>query len=214
MATWHVDKGLARLISEWKAAHPGAVVYTIGDDDHKGGPSDHNPEADGSVDAADFMPDRGGVTMADLWELRDGLVRSRDRRFLYAIIGQEIVSSVVAPWTPRPYGGKRHAHLHVSVNDKYESDGSDWKWETMAGREYTFTEMDVRLPNLMVGDEDTVTSYISRAQRILKVEDDGVYGPDTAAAVKKWMTGKTATTTNGTKIGEPEWRSLYALGQG
>lgn len=130
MPTWYVDPGLATLIRQWKALNPGATVYTIGDPDHQGSDSDHNPEADGSVDAGDFMPGNG-VTFADLQTFVNILVHNKDKRIAYIIIGQRIISSTVQPWVWRTYNGNYHGHAHVSVNDKYESDSSDWKLTIM-----------------------------------------------------------------------------------
>jgi len=211
---WHVDKGLAALIAQWKKEHPGAVVGTIGDTSHQAGKSDHNPEADGSVDAGDFMPGKG-VSMDDLRDLAADLVKFRDKRFLYCIIDQRICSSVVDPWNWRPYKGDRHTHLHVSVNDRFETDGSAWKLDQMA-RTLTFRPVSGMLPELRVGDEDIdgKTAYIGRAQRLLGVGADGVYGPRTAVALAKRMAGQKAykpSSTNGGKLYENEWRVLYGL---
>lgn len=127
MVAWYVDKGLAHLIAQWRAEHPGASVGTIGDAAHQGEYSEHNPEADGSVDAADFMVGNG-VTMDMLRELADQLAAHRDKRLLYLIIDQKIFSNNAgqAMWAWRYYDGDYHDHLHVSVNDNYESDGSAW----------------------------------------------------------------------------------------
>lgn len=124
---WYVDPGLAKLISQWKAEHPGAVVGTIGDQAHQVEYSEHNPEADGSVDAGDFMPGNG-VTDADLTQLANALAAHRDKRLLYVIWQQRIFSNNDgdADWAWRHYDYEYHDHVHVSVNDKYETDSSEW----------------------------------------------------------------------------------------
>jgi hypothetical protein len=128
MNDWFVDKGLSRLILQWRARHPGAIVGTIADEFHKP-PSGHIPEEDGSVDAGDFM-EGGSVEQVDLDELAEVLRLSRDPRIAFVIRRQQIFSSTVEPrWGWRPYGGKYHNHTHVEVNDKHETDSSPWNLE-------------------------------------------------------------------------------------
>lgn len=207
---WYLDEGLATLRAEWQRAHPGAVVYTIGDAAHAATVSEHNPEkagklpgADaGEVDAADFM--RGhGVTDAHLQGLFDGLVRSRDPRILYVIYNRVIVSSVTAPWTRRPYRGSNpHTdHVHVSVNDLFDDNESDWHWEALVARTLTMTPVDTELPELlMVGDDDDGWggyNHIGRAQALANwlerslppLDTDGVYGAKTAKKLAKIFGG-------------------------
>lgn len=218
MPVWHVDEGLAVLIAQWKRKHPRATVYTIGDRNHSTDPdvSQHAPEPDGEVDAGDFMTGNG-VTLDDLADLHAQLMAERDRRLLMMIFKRTIVSSVVRPWILRPYGGAYHGHLHVSVNDRHEGDTTPWDLEADV-RDYTMRELPagLKLPELRLGDEDAPgkTAYVRRVQQLLKVDDDGVYGAKTAAALKARMAGATgwkASSTNGTKLYLPEWRVLYAL---
>lgn len=221
---WHVNEGLSVLIDQWKKEHPGAVVYTIADSEHSTDPdvSQHAPEASGEVDAGDFMPGKGGVTMAELRELRDDLRDARDPRLLYLIIDNQIVSSRPVAgypaWAIRPYRGKKHGHLHVSLNDlvnnekPWDIDGKDGD----VAREYTMKPIEGQMPELRLGDEDVPgeTAYIWRAQRLLGVEDDGAYGRVTAAALAKRMAAQKAykpSSSNGTRLQEPEWRVLFAL---
>lgn len=220
---WHVDEGLAVLIGQWKRLQPGAVVYTIGDENHTTG--EHVPEGQGSapgadrgeVDAADFMPGHG-VTPAELVALRHDLLVARDPRLLYLIWHDTIVSSVVQPWVTRKYSGKWHDHLHVSVNDRFDRNTSAWDLEAGVAREYAMMPIPsgVKLPELRVGDEDVPgkTGYIKRVQRLLGVDDDGAYGPVTARALAARMATQTSyrpSSTNGAKLYMPEWRVLYAL---
>lgn len=131
MADWYVDRGLAKLIGQWREAHPGAVVGTIGDPAHQGTDSDHNPEADGSVDAGDFMPG-ASVSQADLDEFAEMLRAHRDPRIAYVIRRQRIFSSTISPWQWRSYSGAYHGHTHVSVNDRHENDTTPWEGFDMA----------------------------------------------------------------------------------
>jgi hypothetical protein len=77
-------------------------------------------------------------------------------------------------------------------------------------------QLDGTIPELRKGQNDPVpgtsTYYITRAQRQMEITDDGDYGTGTAAAVKKLMANDPKrTTTDGSKIGEAEWRRLYGL---
>jgi hypothetical protein len=227
---WYVDEGLTKLIKQWKAEHPGATVYTIGDASHQSHTSEHNPEppggapgADGNeVDAADFMPGNG-VTMNDLRELRNNLIEARDSRLLYTIIDFEIVSSVTQPWKIRRYGGKKHTHLHVSVNDRFDHNTASWDIDgkgEIVPRDYTYKEMPGRVPELAVGDEDAPgkTQNIKRVQAILvhvygaDIEVDGAYGPVTAREVAKVMKADPKRTTgNGGKLHVPEWQRILGV---
>lgn len=130
MPDWYVDKGLATLIRQLKTRFPGIVIGTIGDPDHSSRLSDHNPEADGSVDAADPMLG-SSFTKADAIWLWNTLRRYKDRRIAYIIWDHQIVSSTVSPWVVRTYEGSdpHTGHVHISVNDKHETDASEWKLE-------------------------------------------------------------------------------------
>ena len=229
MATWYLDEGLARFEREWKAAHPGAVVYSIGDSQHSTNPNvtQHAPDWGGSapgddkgeVDAVDVMPGNG-VTAADLDELFEALIRSRDPRILYVIHHDVIVSSVVSPWTKRHYSGEFHDHVHLSVNDKYDANSSDWKWEAM---DWTYTTLSGKLPKMRKGDEDAAHSgwnHVGRAQALINwlehtlppLDADGVYGAKTAQKLAKVMAPlHTKTSTDGSRLEEPEWRTLIGF---
>jgi hypothetical protein len=228
MAGWYVDEGLQTLIRQWRERHPGAVVYTIGDTSHSSDPdvSQHAPDDGGTapgddrgeVDGADFMPGPD-VSMAELVDLRDELVDSRDPRLLLLIIRQQIVSSVVRPWVVRDYGGAYHGHLHVSINDRFDRNTTPWNLGDPV-RDYTYREIAGRLPELRVGDEDQPgrTQYVRRAQGALNavwgadLDVDGVYGTATARALRQAMDGDpNRSSTDGGKLYIPEWRRLFGI---
>lgn len=76
--------------------------------------------------------------------------------------------------------------------------------------------IDGELPLLKQGMSDPVdksgTYWITRAQKLLGIPADGDYGPNTASAVKALMIqDPKRTTTNGSQIGESEWRKLYGI---
>lgn len=208
MATsWHVDKGLGVLIAQVKARYPGIEVGTIGDTAHQGGPSDHNPDGDGSVDAADFMV---GPTFSKsaAEELARLLATNHDQRISYIIWNRRICSRTVSPWSWRSYAGSdpHTGHVHVSVNDLHTTDTSAWD---LWGREYTYQPVaGYALPVLQYGDDDSERDgfdMVRRAQRLLDVDDDGIYGDQTANAVRAAGFG------NGRMIDLPVWIKLSGL---
>jgi hypothetical protein len=234
---WYVDEGVLTLGNEWKKAHPGAVVYYVGDVDHSHTESDHNPEVDGSlpgadlgeVDAADFMINTGGVTHEDLQGLADGLIRSRDPRIAYVIWNRRICSSrkigSVPAWTWRAYTGKSaHTdHVHLSVNDDFDRNTSHWKWEDEVARTLTWSKSTLSMPVHKYGDEDAQFegyNRIARAQAAANwlekanpLDEDGVYGAKTAAKVSRIMSKvEKKSSTNGRVLDLPEWRVLFGLG--
>jgi hypothetical protein len=208
---WYVDKGLGTLIAQVKAKFPGIVVGTIGDASHRteGPSSDHNPEADGSVDAADFMLGKA-FTKANAQWLRDTLCRYRDDRIAYVIWDYHITSSTVSPWDERVYSGNAkdpHTnHVHVSVNDKHENDKTNWK---LMGKAHSYVALDdYSLPILTKGmDDRDYDGYwnVKRAQELLGIKADGVYGNGTQAAVKAEVGG------DGKTIDLATWVKLVGL---
>lgn len=229
---WRVDEGLAKLTTQWRTVHRGAIVYFIGDSNHSTDPdvTQHAPDDGGpapgddlgEVDAGDFMPGNG-VTQPHLRDLWNDLRDSRDPRILYAIYGDEIFSSVVRPWEVREYRGPFHSHVHLSVNDKYNANTDPWN---LGGpdvpRKLEYVDVKTRLPILVKGDEDgDFTGYdqIGRLQALMNwaeranpLELDGVYGAHSAAKLARIMkTAPTRTTPNGTKVALPEYRRLHGF---
>ncbi len=215
MAKWFVTKELAKLIEQWKRKHPGATVYTIGDANHATDPdvSQHAPEADGAVDAGDFMPGKGGVTMAELADLAEDLRASRDSRIQYVIFRQRIFSrSGDNPWQWRPYRGKYHGHVHVSVNDSREGDDADWN---IGGKAPVKMEkIEGKVPVLRKGMSDPIDesgwAHVRRAQRLLGVKVDGDYGKLTAEAVADYRRFA-KIGTDGNVIDAALWAHLFGV---
>jgi hypothetical protein len=103
-----------------------------GDSKHAARKSDHNPEADGTVDAFDLTHDpKGGV---DIQKVCDAIIASKDKRVSYLICNGQITSgnNGPKPWVKRPYTGanKHNHHMHVSVLDAHQDDTSPWKIES------------------------------------------------------------------------------------
>lgn len=232
MAAFTVDEGLSVLIAAWKKKHKGAVVYTIGDDNHSTDPnkSQHAPDwgtsgkpgdTKGEVDAGDFMPGKGGVGFDDLEDLAEQLRLSRDPRILIVIVGRRMFSSYAIngypAWTWRPYSGNYHGHLHVSVNDNFKSNKSPWRMEKPVARKIEYKAIEgAKLPELEFGDDDRAQdgwNHVGRMQALLNfqkpknpIEVDGNYGAKTKAKVREVFPG-----TDGNRVPLASMRSLYGV---
>lgn len=193
--TWRLDYGLRDLIAQWKAQNPGAVVGTIAGGGHVATwpATDHAPDPAHTVDAADFM--RGnGVTDQELDKLADDLRRSEDDRIAYVIWDHMIMSSTIQAWKWRHYNGDdpHTDHVHVSVNETHNDESRPWKIGTP--EKVTMEWIAGTIPVLKQGMSDPIDAtgwyHIQRMQRLLKITDDGDYGPKTTAALKAWLKSK------------------------
>jgi len=98
--------------------------------------SDHRPDyEDGDVSAIDF-----GGSPEFLAEVFESIRLSKDPRVKYAIHNQQIFSSYNhadgAPYTLRPYSGSPHTHhIHISVTDAQQNDGTPWAITTQEEQE-------------------------------------------------------------------------------
>jgi hypothetical protein len=120
-------------------------------------------------------------------------------------------------------------HIHLSVHRKWINSVEAMRamlsilggeplalYEQRQKRTVVMVDISGRLPALQYGDKDPVnasgTSWIKRAQRQLEVGVDGWYASETALAVKNMMAADDdRTSTDGRKIGLPEWRRLYGI---
>jgi hypothetical protein len=110
--------------------------------------------------------------------------------------------------------------MHWEI-DCIEAEAAAFAREIRASeRTVAMAEISGYLPLQQKGDQDQPgkTQWIKRAQAELKhgvgadLRIDGDYGDQTAAALKELMADDSArTTTNGSKIGIPEWRRLYGI---
>ena len=115
---WRLARSLETLRAHINAAHPNRSKIsdgTIGDAAHQATASDHNPNRSGVVTALDITHDPAHGF--DSWKFAEILRINKDPRVKYVISNGRIFSSVVEPWTWRPYtGANKHAHhVHVSV---------------------------------------------------------------------------------------------------
>ena len=134
MPVWKLVPALVTLRSQVNTLAPKrskASDGSVADLAHSKRKSDHNPEADGTVDAFDLTHDpKGGV---DIQKVCDAIIASKDKRVSYLICNGQITSgnNGPKPWVKRPYTGanKHNHHMHVSVLDAHQDDTSPWKIE-------------------------------------------------------------------------------------
>lgn len=170
MIPWHVNEGLAPLITQIKAAHPGIVVGTIGDEAHQQRTSDHNPNSAGRVNAADYMLGPAFPEAAAL-ALLPFLIA--DARTHYVIHDRRIWESENPGWVP--YAGDPHtSHIHHSVKDSAYTDPSPWR--------ITARLLELATPPMTGDDVRTLQRKLGGG-----LDVDGIYGPATAAAVRSYQ---------------------------
>lgn len=124
--SWRVAKAAVKLREQYYALYPKRSRLsdgTIGDQAHKGTPSDHNPNKDGVVTAIDFTHDPANGF--DIAVESQRLVDSGDERIKYIIANSRI-------WEPgkgwRAYAGTNpHTkHMHLSLNARNCDDTREW----------------------------------------------------------------------------------------
>ena len=191
MADWRVAHALEKYRAQINAARPDRKKGddgTIGDAAHASRSSDHNPwvmdGAMGVVTAMDITHDPvGGV---DTYKLADVQHPKKDRRLKYVISNRRIFSSVTSPWTWRPYSGSNphdhHAHVSVQSTKSLYDNTDDWDFGDFFGKapvpQPPSDEVDHAV--LRRGDKGAEVALL---QRLLHIEDDGYFGPNTEAAV-------------------------------
>ncbi|MGV8973637.1 MAG: hypothetical protein ACOH10_15060, partial [Rhodoglobus sp.] len=127
MAAYFLSSSLSTLRGQVNSLWPGrdkASDGWIGDTSHAARASDHNPDADGSVNAFDF--DKDGIDTGALIRAAQS-----DRRTGYVIWSGRI-------WTPaggwRAYVGANghyhHVHISIKHGDTYEDDTTRWALAT------------------------------------------------------------------------------------
>jgi hypothetical protein len=195
MASWYVNRGLAILIAAVKLLFPGITIYTIGDTSHAARKSDHNPNAAGRVNAADFMLGKLFTHVKAIW-LCAWLIQ--DPRTKYVIYNRRIWQN--GKWTDYDGSDPHTNHVHLSVWDNANSNTKPWKLEV---RKVAWLKFDITVPVLQEGDsDDDFEGYrrITRFQKIKGIEADGVWGPATSKALGV------------KKMTEKVYRELFGLG--
>jgi murein L,D-transpeptidase YcbB/YkuD len=189
---WRVAKSLLKFREQINAASPHrnkSSDGTVGDAAHASRSSDHNPWVkDGSmgiVTAMDITHDPG--TGVDTWALAEFLRVQKDPRVKYVISNKRIWSSVSNPYQWRKYTGSNphSSHMHVSVHSTKAHYDSERDWTIQIGKAPPDPD-DVRArPVLKLGSRGDEVRIV---QNILGITVDGIFGPATEAAVKKFQT--------------------------
>ena len=109
---WHLDPHLNSIVDSVKAAHPGIDIGTIGDAAHQKRQSDHNPDANGIVHAADFMIGPH-FTASDARKLADQFASSGDPKIKYVIYDHRIWQN--GSWHAYSGSDPHTSHVHLSV---------------------------------------------------------------------------------------------------
>lgn len=113
MAAWRLARSLETLRDEIRSVYPGTTVWTIGDQSHASGWSDHNPTSSGVVCAIDVLGDKG----LSLAEFAEHLKKTNHRAVKYVIFNRRIWSKALNSQGWRRYSGSNPhtTHVHVSV---------------------------------------------------------------------------------------------------
>lgn len=174
----------------------------IGDAAHSSRKSDHNPNSAGVVCAIDVThdPSNGCNSRTIAESLRNG----RDSRIGYVISAGKIFSSTRSPWIWRTYNGSNghYKHVHVSarqVSSLYDNGAS---WNISGVKDFVEGDRALRL-----GDRGADVAWV---QRVLGINNDGIFGPATEAAVKAFQSSK-GLTADGI-VGTQTWAALRNQG--
>ena len=200
--TWKLSPALVRLRDEINAAYPKrskASDGSIGDTAHSARKSDHNPDGAGwvrAIDVTEWDPGTPNVDGDDVAEaLAEFLRAKKDPRVKYVIWrGRMFASYATAsrrPWTWGPYSGPNghFKHCHVSVvADARGLDAKPWGFSvgaTPAPAAPSGIPHDV-IREGAKGDKVTAIQYtLNFLGHHCTV--DGVWGPNTTAAVKSFQ---------------------------
>ena len=204
---WQVVPSLTRLLIQVDAAYPArhGADGTAAGAGHllKSPKSDHNPDINGDVRAADI----GEVTEDDAFALAEAIRLSRDPRIKYVIHERRMFSSYNHPngkafeW--RSYSGTNGhwSHVHVSVYRINQNDTTPWDIGDGQGSPPPPEEDDMEL----VKAHQTalnVGGFVGVNGRTLSV--DGVLGPNTQYALNSQASA--ASVNNGMTEGYADGR--------
>lgn len=176
--TEHVAASLQVLLGQINRRWPErdkASDGAKGDKAHANRPSDHNPNAQGTICARDFTHDPENGPRGRF--LANALIASRDERIKYIISDGEICSGLGGKhpaWKWRPYTGvnahKKHMHISVRSTPALAESKRDW-------------DLDAYGPL-----DDVVGSTIWLQKKLnkhgYKLKEDGDYGPATQKATR------------------------------
>jgi hypothetical protein len=189
--SWRVAKSLLKLREQINQLSPHrnkSSDGSIGDAKHASRSSDHNPHVKdgkmGIVTAIDITHDPG--TGVDTWALAEFMRTQKDPRIKYCISNKRIFSSISNPWEWRKYSGSNphSSHFHVSVHGSKALYDSEAAWAIKIGTVPPDPDDIALRPVLKLGDQREEVRIV---QGILGIKVDGIFGPATEAAVKKFQ---------------------------
>ena len=224
MDSWRLAKSIARLRSEVLAAYPGTTFWTIGDQSHQSGWSDHNPnECCDVVCAADIKGD-GGL---DLDDFVRHLITNPHPNLRYVIHKRKIYQRKHG-WKAEVYTGpSAHAdHVHVSSGNgpdgrstsNYDSTASwgiaeidDDPAPTPPKPSQPTTKLGDKMPTTKRGNRGHAVKVLQATLGIWgwKVSVDGIFGPQTEKALKAFQ-NKHASPVDGI-AGPITWNALLGI---
>lgn len=108
---WRLARSLDVLRDEVRSRSPGTTFWTIGDEDHQNGHSDHNPSVRGNVVCAADILDDGGMDLDWFAEA----IRTCGHPDLDYVIWRDRIADAGRSW--QRYRGAYHGHVHVSVGN-------------------------------------------------------------------------------------------------
>lgn len=219
---WRLAKSIDTLKREVQSRFKGTTVWTIGDQAHQTGYSDHNPNAANVVCAADFKGD-GGM---NLYQFVEFLRTDPHPNLRYVIFNRSIYQRKNGFEAESYHGSNPHTtHVHVSVGNgpdgrsTYNYDSSE-PWGIDSPR--TPTQPKPTIPtsqgwtDKLMSDLPTLTEgatgpQVVVAQALLntwgaRLKEDGIYGPATTRKVKAFQKSKKLTPDN--HIGRNTWTKL------
>lgn len=206
---WYLNGALTRFRQSVNARWPGrdrTSDGTIGDKPHQETTSDHNPDADGSVDAWDMDVD--GVDVEHLKSIFEAHPASG-----YWIHARQIASRATG-WVRRRYYGSNPHDKHVHWNTRPSHEDSTLPWPIGAavtpappaptGPYPPGTRtLELASPLMRGRDVEFVQEWIGKAKC---GPADGIYGTNTAAGVR-WYQRMRGITADGV-VGRVTWSQM------
>lgn len=226
MASWRLANSISRLRSEVLAAYPGTTVWTIGDQAHQSGWSDHNPNVCCDVVCAADIKGDGGL---DLDDFVRHLITNPHPNLRYVIHKRKIYQRKNG-WKAETYTGPNaHAdHVHASSGDGPDGRSTS-NYDSTAPWGIAEIEDDPNAPKPSIpttpsrklGDRMPEIDRGARGHsvRVLQallhsvweygIAVDGIFGPKTEAAVENFQS-KHARPVDGV-VGPITWNALLGL---